>query len=106
MRVDPTNPFWDWVAIGGPEECWPWQGALTKDGYGGAWVGTNPSRSVKAHRVAYEIVHGKAPVEVSHLCHNRLCCNPRHLLDEPHSENMRRAKERGSFSSSRRPSPP
>lgn len=68
-----------------PFECWPWTGPVMSNGYGqtrikkdGRWRGAG------AHQVAYYLAYGiweqKADRRlVRHLCHNRLCCNPRHL---------------------------
>ena len=74
--------FWAKVdTSGGPDACWPWTGA-TADGYGRLRVnGTN----TRAHHFAL----------VRHICHNRLCCNPYHLLTGTHRDNMRDKREAG-----------
>src|SRR5262245_11906207 len=99
MRVDPTNPFWDWIALlgAGPDDCWLYMGwpgshghALTSNPEGGR-------RQVYAHRLAFKLANGYWAVEVSHTCHTPTCCNPAHLVDESHAENLRRSAEDGRF---------
>ncbi len=43
-----------------------------------------------AHRLAYEFTHGPIPEgqEIRHQCHNRVCCNPEHMLLGSHAENV------------------
>jgi hypothetical protein len=50
-----------------------------------------------AHRLAFELCVGDIPgkLMVLHLCDNRLCCNPDHLLPGSASENMRDASKKG-----------
>jgi len=87
---------------GGPDACWPWTAFTGDTGYGQFWDGT---RLVKAHRHAYLIANGQEPAgDADHTCHNdsgctggptcahRACCNPRHLEDVPHVENVRRGE--------------
>jgi len=86
-----------WLALkvrkGGPDECWPWTGSVTKDGYGQCWIG---DRIEYAHRVALSSIgvdiEGKV---VRHSCDNRPCCNPRHLAAGTHADNVLDTTVRG-----------
>ena len=82
--------FWKKVDERGPDECWPWLGAVTKDGHGRYHVrsyrGVKKERTLKAYRIVWEIANGPVPdgKSVCHSCHNPLCCNPKHLyLGDP-----------------------
>lgn len=101
-RVPPTRSERFWAKVdrsAGPNGCWPFTGAVNEHGYG---VFQNRG-SRRAHRYAFLIHHGvPAEGDVDHTCHNdsgcelvddcphRRCCNPRHLEDVTHAENVRR----------------
>ena len=85
--------FWAKVdTSGGFDACWPWQGA-TSGGYGSF-------DHNGAHRFALEIKLGRpiAPgLFACHTCDNPPCCNPLHLFEGTHQDNVddRQAKGRG-----------
>lgn len=85
------------VQHGDPDECWPWTGARTRDGYGSISRGDGTTRSMLTHRAAYLIANGELPadIEVCHSCDNPPCCNPAHLFSGTHTVNMRDAKDKG-----------
>lgn len=74
----------------GPQGCRIWLGAKNDSGYGVVRVN---GVLMKAHRYAYELVHGPIPEghDINHRCHDedldcpkgacthRLCINPKHL---------------------------
>ena len=74
--------------------CLVWIGAKTKDGYGRARVG---GRTVGAHRASYEKSKGQIPegYVIMHLCDNRSCVNPSHLVAGTKSENTRDMDRKG-----------
>jgi hypothetical protein len=78
---------------GAPDECWPWAGTKTHDGYGTIAAKYRPLRHVYAHRLVFEMYGGVIPdgYEVDHLCRNPTCVNPAHLEPVTHAENMHRA---------------
>lgn len=80
--------FWSKVAIAGPDDCWPWLGARKQTGHGDFGIG---SKTVRAHRFAYEFQNGPIPegLVVRHKCGFAPCCNPFHLELGTHTENMR-----------------
>lgn len=87
--------FWKRVDKRGDAECWPWTGSRKPRGYGHIHF---KRRDHNAHRVAYELHHGKPPpahMEVMHTCDNPPCVNPAHLRLGTHTDNMRDAKAKG-----------
>jgi HNH endonuclease len=74
--------------------CWLWLGASTEGDprydYGVIRV---EGRTVRAHRVSYELARGPVPnrLELDHICRNSYCVNPDHLEAVTHEENLRRA---------------
>lgn len=77
--------FWAKVdKSGGTDACWPWKSrARTRGDYGTFnHRGELPSRTTRAHKIAWELTHGVvAPgLFVCHRCDNPRCCNPTHLF--------------------------
>lgn len=89
-RGDPDERFWSRVdQSGGPDACWPFMGYCDpRSGYGCVGRG----RAIKkAHRVAYALANGgiDESLDVLHSCDNPPCCNPDHLSQGTHADNMR-----------------
>lgn len=83
--------FWSKVDVRDPDECWEWQAAIARDGYGAfsSWI-DGKVRSFKAHRFAYVMEHGSVADDnfALHRCDNRRCCNPFHLWEGTTDDNM------------------
>lgn len=85
MYVMPMKPkplaerFWPKVDKRGPDECWPWIGAVNKQtGYGQIYDGRV---MIGAHRAVYLLEVGPIPdgMTLDHRCNRRTCVNPTHL---------------------------
>lgn len=84
-----------WLNIDKPKEqgqllfdfgdCWNWNGYIDDTGYG------QFKRSLRAHRVSWELKNGPIPkgLCILHKCHNRRCVNPDHLYCGTHKDNAR-----------------
>lgn len=61
--------------------CWLWLGHLNNKGYGQFWIKSNENK-VLAHRLSWEMVHGRIPSNqcVLHKCDVSCCVNPEHLF--------------------------
>ena len=83
-----------------PGRCWLWTGGTSGQGsscYGMMQVqypGMSSKRPTRVHRVSYMVKVSSFTLprhlEVSHLCHTNLCCNPDHLVLESKSTNNQR----------------
>lgn len=84
--------FWAKVAKPTPEGCWEWQGALLKSGYGAFRLA---GKTERAHRIAYFLSKENLNpnLEILHLCNNPQCCNPAHLRQATHAENLQQASQ-------------
>lgn len=84
----------------GPDGCHLWTRGQTHNGYGRFSVG---SRTVRAHRYAYEAIHGPIPagLEILHACDTPLCVNDRHLSVGTQADNNADAVAKGRARSAR-----
>lgn len=78
--------FWSFVEkTGRQDECWNWTGNKDVRGYGRFYW---KKQQTHAHRIAFELAHGKPTLVVMNTCHNRACCNPAHLREATRAECM------------------
>lgn len=61
-----------------PDAHWMWGGGVDRKGYGYWWNGI---RTVRAHRLTWEMMNGAIPTDkqIDHLCRVRSCVNPAHM---------------------------
>ena len=96
--------FWSNVDVGKPATCWPWLLSTTSHGYGQvAMQLDNRNRTLKAHKVAWEIKNNKripSLMSALHVCLNRTCCNPNHvfLLGDVLPDNLGKAGDNNGMS--------
>jgi hypothetical protein len=84
--------FWSKVSISKDNGCRVWLGSVGSDGYGKFRLN---GKIVAAHRAAYFFSNEKWPdLHVLHSCDNPLCCEPSHLSEGTHYENVRQCVER------------
>jgi len=86
-----TTRFWSKVDKRGPDECWPWLGAVNKKGYGTIRSAGRGSPILYAHQVAVVLDGTVIPagMMVHHNCGMRLCMNRKHLEVTTYSYNNR-----------------
>lgn len=91
----------------GPDECWPFLGCLSREGYGQIRTGGAGTATIGAHRAAFLVANAEsdAPEAVDHICHDpaecrggptcphRQCCNPSHLVAATLVENSSRERQ-------------
>lgn len=80
--------FWLYVDKKGPDDCWLWQRSTNNCGYGNVAFGSN---TYPAHRIAWELANDRAVADgmsICHTCDNPPCCNPAHLFEAPHRDNI------------------
>lgn len=79
MNETDKHIFWDNVEKKSHDNCWKWNGRLTRKGYGTITI---RGEFWQIHRLAWTIVRGTIPNDlcVLHHCDNPGCCNPNHLF--------------------------
>lgn len=85
--------FWSRVDIRENDECWPWTGFLTPEGYGRFY---DYGSYVVASRMAWEL-HNNERLDdriACHHCDNPPCCNPAHIYAGNEKTNAVDAAER------------
>lgn len=93
-RRPAADRFWEQVAKGDPDECWPWTGGVDGDGYGRFYLAGG---AVQANRFALELKLERplGDDEVArHTCDNPPCCNGDHLIEGSRADNSADAVER------------
>lgn len=70
------------------DNCWEWRGYKTYNGYGQITI---CRKSIYIHRLVYSLLKKDLKLHsiIRHTCDNPLCCNPKHLIQGTHLQNMR-----------------
>lgn len=96
--------FWRHVQKGAIEQCWPWTGGLTRNGYGVFCFYPNGSKGKPskwlAHRLSWTLMRGPIPngLQLLHDCDNKICCNSaRHHFLGTQADNVEHALRHGLF---------
>lgn len=80
-----------------PDECWLWMGKRHERGYGEI---TDRGRNLRVTRIVLEAKLGRplgAGMMALHACSNPPCCNPAHLFEGSHKQNMEQRKAEGKY---------
>jgi hypothetical protein len=99
MQQKDVARFWAKVDICGPDDCWPWLGAVGASGHGRFKVA---GKLYSPHRISYTLANGDIEnvdefhgTVVRHTCDNPPCCNPGHLVDGRQLDNVKDMELRG-----------
>lgn len=88
--------FWSKINVGTQADCWQW-----KDNIASPYPRVKRrkifgDKNIKASRYSYYLYHDKWPENCAcHHCDSTRCCNPHHLFDGTHSENMNDKIQKG-----------
>ena len=93
-RAHTPDDFWDRVAVGPDDACWPWLGTHHRQGYG--MMGFQGKHWL-AHRLMVRLIGRpfRDSQHVIHVCDNPDCVNPKHLVIGDHAANMADMKHKG-----------
>jgi len=83
--------LWAKVDRRGPDECWEWTASRFPEGYGRIGDRTRAGGVNRASRAVLELELGRPllpGMESCHTCDNPPCCNPAHLYEGTHAQNM------------------
>ncbi len=88
MKKTMEERFWE--KVNKTDTCWIWTANKIR-GYGHFKI--TPNKTVKAHRLSYELLVKPIPegLTIDHLCRNKSCVNPAHLEPVTIQENIRRS---------------
>lgn len=95
MSAERQEAFHSRYRAGKPSECWEWQAARNRNGYGEFYAF---DKSLRAHRLVAELAAGRLLAVDEFACHhcdNPPCVNPDHLYVGTASSNLRDALDRG-----------
>lgn len=86
LTILQTARFWSNIDVREDNECWEWKRSVDSKGYGTVRLN---GKTQAAHRIAYSLAYGEITSEaIRHTCDNEKCCNPLHLIEGSHAENV------------------
>lgn len=95
-NINKDKAFWSKVDKSDEYGCWPYKEYIDRDGYGRFHLENGP---IGAHVYAWlwsrkmdRVPDGKI---IMHLCDNRCCCNPHHIICGTQLENMQDKTAKG-----------
>lgn len=86
LTLEAEHRFWEKADLLG--DCWNWVAGKGGTGYGAFY---HAGRMLRAHRVAWALMHGQPAdptLVLDHLCRNRACVNPAHMRLTTNIENI------------------
>lgn len=88
-----------WPKVNKTETCWLWKAATHEFGYGLIGCPDVAGRTLRAHRVSYELFVGPIPdgMSVLHKCDVPACVNPAHLFVGTQQDNVDDMRGKGRF---------
>lgn len=95
-----TETIWRRIDIRSDDECWPFLGYISPDGYGRI---SYRKHLWSAHRLVWFLVNGEIPDKgptshgtvIRHKCDFPACCNPKHLISGTQLDNISDREARG-----------
>ncbi len=90
-KTPPSKPLSELVRQGQPDQCWEWLAGHNGDGYA-CYKRKRVCRLILAEKLGRDILPGCLAL---HSCGNRWCCNPDHIREGTHQDNMQDMTKHG-----------
>lgn len=89
--------FWARVKVGTDAQCWEYSGPDQGTGYGQFRFPCGALVPMLAHRLAWQIINDReiGDLVIMHVCDNKRCVNPSHLVPGTQAENLADMRAKG-----------